>query len=126
MEYDLRDVMMKSSCVRSWQCQIHSQGSPASKLNFLEDDFRPTFSPPFPHISFSSFTFPVVSYTGFSFYIFSGFLAIFILLLSTNISWQQDRATGGRLFRDDWANRQSSIEIDKQKCSFKNKIDKQV
>ena len=54
-----------------------------TKFNFLQDGFRPTFSSPFSYISFYIVPFSVHD-TGFSFWIFSGFLAVFILLPSNN------------------------------------------
>ena len=47
----------------------------------LQDGSRLTFSWPYSHISSSSLTSPVHT-NGFSFYIFPGFLAIFILSLN--------------------------------------------
>ena len=54
-----------------------------SRLNFFQDGSRFAFSPPFSYIHFHISPSPVPP-TGFSFYIFSGFLAMFILFSFNN------------------------------------------
>ena len=56
-------------------------GHVSSKLNSLQDGTRPTFSSPFSYI-FISFITLLGAFSGISFYIFSAFLDIFILLSS--------------------------------------------